>query len=220
MFKWSTIVATMQDAFINPTPVGAVWDFAGTSAPTGWVFCYGQALSRATYATLFAAIGTAYGAGDGSTTFNVPDCRGRVVAGKDDMGGSSANRLTAQTGGVNGDALGATGGAETHALLIAQITAHTHGAGSFAAANHGHPLRTSLLEDTNADATGGVMLNLTAAETKAAYTGTASDVAGRQIGGSGALNVSGTSGSAGSSSAHNNVQPTIILNKIIYTGVA
>src|SRR5690606_12877743 len=89
-------------------PIGTVADFAGTSAPAGWLLCYGQAVSRTTYAALFAVLGTTYGAGNGSSTFNLPDCRGRVVAGKDNMGGASANRLTGQSGGLNGDNLGAT----------------------------------------------------------------------------------------------------------------
>lgn len=98
---------------LSPIPVGTVNAFAGTAAPTGWLFAYGQAVSRTTYADLFTAIGETYGVGDGSTTFNLPDMRGRVPAGQDDMGGSSANRLTGLTDGVNGDTLGATGGLET-----------------------------------------------------------------------------------------------------------
>ena len=71
-------------------PSGTVLPFAGTTAPIGFLLCSGQAVSRSTYPDLFAAIGTTYGAGDGSTTFNVPDLRGRVPAGKDDMGGGAA----------------------------------------------------------------------------------------------------------------------------------
>lgn len=100
--------------------------YAGASAPSGWLLCYGQAISRTTYAALFAAISTAFGAGDGSTTFNVPDCRGRVPAGKDDMGGVAASRLTTAGSGVNGAALGAVGGAQTHTLDTTQIPAHNH----------------------------------------------------------------------------------------------
>jgi microcystin-dependent protein len=107
-------------------PVGAISDYAGSSAPTGWLLCYGQAVSRTTYASLFTAISTTYGTGDGSTTFNLPDCRGRVAAGKDDMGGSSANRLTDQSGGLNGDTLGDTGGEETHTMTTSELVAHTH----------------------------------------------------------------------------------------------
>ena len=104
-------------------PIGSVVDFAGDPAPNGWLLCFGQAISRTTYSALFAVLGMTYGAGDGSTTFNLPDLRGRVVAGQDDMGGSSANRLTNQSGGLNGDTLGATGGAETHTLTTAQMAA-------------------------------------------------------------------------------------------------
>ena len=67
---------------------GEVVPFAGSTAPAGALFCYGQTVSRTTYAGLFAVIGTTYGVGDGSTTFNLPDLRGRVAAGKSDMGGS------------------------------------------------------------------------------------------------------------------------------------
>jgi hypothetical protein len=81
-------------SFTPSVPAGSVMPYAGSTAPSGWLLSYGQAISRSTYATLFAAIGTTYGVGDGATTFNVPDLRGRLVAGQDDMGGTSANRLT------------------------------------------------------------------------------------------------------------------------------
>ena len=79
-------------------PAGCVMPYAGATAPDGWLLCHGQAVSRTTYADLFGAIGTAYGPGDGSTTFNLPDLRGRVAAGRDDMGGTDAGRLA---GGVD-----------------------------------------------------------------------------------------------------------------------
>jgi len=159
------------------TPVGAVTAFAGTSAPTLWLLCYGQAVSRTTYSLLFSVLSTTYGVGDGSSTFNLPDLRGRVVAGQDDMGGTSANRLTDQTGGLNGDTLGDTGGSETHTLTTAQMPAHTHGVAS---------------------GSGGV------AGASADATALADDL---------------TTSSTGGDAAHNNVQPTIILNYIIYAGV-
>lgn len=119
---------------------GTVFDFAGSAAPSGWLLCYGQAVSRTTYAQLFSVIGTTFGTGDGSTTFNLPDCRGRVHAGKDDMGGTAASRLTNAGGGITGTTLGAAGGAETHTLTAAEIPAHTHpiaaaGGGTVAGAN-------------------------------------------------------------------------------------
>ncbi len=84
---------------------GQIAPFGGGVAPAGTLLCYGQPISRTDYAGLFAALGTAYGVGNGSTTFNLPDLRGRVPAGKSDMGGSDAGNLAG--GGVLGAALGA-----------------------------------------------------------------------------------------------------------------
>lgn len=106
-------------------PTGSVIDYAGSTAPTGWLLCDGSTVSRTTYADLFAVIGTTYGAGDGSTTFGLPDARGRVTAGLDDMnntvgtGGGDAGRLTTAGSGVDGDTLGTGDGHE-------EMQAHTH----------------------------------------------------------------------------------------------
>lgn len=82
----------------NPTstvaaPPGAVSMYAGSSAPSGWVLCDGSAISRSTYSTLFGVIGTSYGTGDGSTTFNVPDMRGRVAVGVNSTGPTLINSV-------------------------------------------------------------------------------------------------------------------------------
>ena len=115
-------------------PAGTVNTFAGSTAPAGWLLAYGQAVSRTTYADLYAIIGNTYGAGDGSTTFNIPDMRGRVVAGEDDMGGTAASRLTSAVSGVNGATLGATGGNQ-----IMHAHDHTNSATfTGTAASHGH----------------------------------------------------------------------------------
>lgn len=114
------------------TESGAYGFFAMQSAPIGWLACYGQTVSRTTYAALYAAIGDTFGAGNGSTTFQLPDLRGRVIAGWDSMGGTSANRLTnpaSTTGGINGDTFGAAGGSETHSLTANQNGPHTHSDG-------------------------------------------------------------------------------------------
>ena len=80
----------MSAAVINQwAPPGAVIDFAGATVPDGWLICDGSAISRTTYAALFAAIGTLYGTGDGTTTFNLPDCRGRAAIGYTPSGGHS-----------------------------------------------------------------------------------------------------------------------------------
>lgn len=107
-------------------PTGSIVPTAATAEPSGWLFCYGQAVGRTTYATLFTAIGTNYGAGDGSTTFNIPDLRGRIVAGRDDMGGSAASRLTSGGSGINGTTLGAAGGSQAHTLAASEMPSHTH----------------------------------------------------------------------------------------------
>src|SRR5262249_21296233 len=77
-------------------------------------------------ANLFNLIATTYGAGDGSTTFNIPDLRGYLLAGKDDMGGAAASRITAGASGIDGAVLGAAGGTQTVALLVATLPAHGH----------------------------------------------------------------------------------------------
>ena len=102
------------NANTSDTPSGAILQFAGSSAPANWLLCDGALISRTTYATLFGVIGTNYGAGDGSTTFKLPDLRGRVPIGAG-QGSSLTNRVIA-----------ATGGAETHTLTVSQIPSHSH----------------------------------------------------------------------------------------------
>jgi len=100
------------------TPAGAIIQYAGSSAPTGWLLADGSAVSRTTYATLFTAISTTYGVGDGSTTFNVPNLKGKIPVGRD-----SAD--------VSFDVLGETGGAKTVSL------AHTHTTDTQGSHSHG-----------------------------------------------------------------------------------
>lgn len=197
-------------ASMGASPIGAVLDYAGTAAPSGWLLCYGQAVSRTTYALLFAALGTTHGIGDGSTTFNVPDLRGRVVAGQDDMGGASANRLTSP---INGDTLGAAGGSESHTLIQAELPSHTHGAGSLSAASggaHTHGYEVS----TNGSDTPGLKADKVTQDTTAQNATASTNSAGAHT-----HTISGASDATGSGGAHNNVQPTLILNKIIFAGV-
>lgn len=93
---------------------GTIAPFAGGTAPPGWLDCFGQAVSRTTYAALFLAIGTTYGAGDGSTTFNVPDFRGRNI-----VGAGAGPGLTNRT-------RGSSGGSETHPLTSGENGTHAH----------------------------------------------------------------------------------------------
>jgi microcystin-dependent protein len=195
----------------NQRLVGEVVDYAGTSAPTGWLFCYGQAISRTTYSALYAILSTTYGSGDGSTTFNLPDIRGRVVAGQDDMGGSSANRLTGLTNGVNGDTLGATGGLESFYLAETNLPAHTHGAGTLVTASSGAHTHQLSIRNTSNDQSVDTGAQSAADNNNSTET-TSSDGAHTHT-------ISGSTGSTGSTTAMGHIQPTIILNKIIYTGV-
>jgi microcystin-dependent protein len=138
---------------------GMLIPYAGSSAPTGWLMCYGQDVSRTTYSDLFTAIGITYGIGDGSTTFTLPDLRGRTIAGKDSMGGTSADRLTNQDGGLDGDGLGNVGGAETHQLTVAELAAHTHtddlSPASIAGANYAAGITGVTGTDSQSGSTGG-----------------------------------------------------------------
>lgn len=200
-------------------PIGTVIDYAGSTAPSQWLLCYGQAISRTTYAALFSAIGTTYGIGDGSTTFNLPDARGRVGAGKDNMGGVSAGRITSAASGFDGNTLGAAGGSQTHTLVTAELAAHGHAVGTYQMPNHGHPFVYSTVNDFDGGATGGWVIETTGITSYAANTDAASSSPGKQIGGSGAIAITGSSADTGSGTAHRNVQPTIIFNKMIYAGV-
>lgn len=117
---------SVTGVFQDTTPIGIMQPYAGAVAPDNYLLCDGQELSRATYADLFAVIGVSYGVGDGLETFNIPDVRGRVLAGLDNMGGVPANRLTDQSNGIDGSTLGNVGGAETHVLTEAELATHGH----------------------------------------------------------------------------------------------
>lgn len=193
-------------------PVGAVVPYAGSSAPTGWLLCYGQTVSRTTYADLFAVLGTTYGAGDGST-FGIPDLRGRAVFGKDNMGGSAASRVTNGTSGITGTTLGAVGGDErlhahthsvtdgghTHTGTTSTDGAHTHDATfrNTSAANQSGGLGNNIGEETEATTSAGSHSHT--------FT-TASATTGITL----------ANGGAGSSQ---NMPPAIILNYIIFADV-
>ena len=105
-------------------PTGAMLEYGGSAAPTGWLLCDGSAVSRTTYSALFAVLSTAYGAGDGSTTFNVPDRRGKFGIGVNGTytRGSSGGSTTTSSAGSHDH----TGNAGATTLSTSQIPAHTH----------------------------------------------------------------------------------------------
>lgn len=117
--------ADVPAALVNGVfPAGALMPYAGSAAPTGWLFCFGQSLLRADYPALFVALGTTYGALDASH-FTLPDMRGRVPFGADNLGGVAASRLTAAGGGIDGATLGATGGQQNRTIAIANLPPYT-----------------------------------------------------------------------------------------------
>lgn len=202
-------------------PTGMVAPFAGADAPEGWLSCDGRAVSRTDYAALFAVVGTVYGAGDGATTFALPDLRGRTAAGLDDMGGTAAGRLTGRAGGVDGTALGASGGAETHTLAETEIAEHGHGAGSYGGRASGTTgsggAHTHHLSRRAGTGSGPSAYQVTTpGDGGGARDGTASadahthDFAAE-------VSLTGRSGTAGGGEPHNNVQPTLVLNYIVKT---
>ena len=227
------LAAAVQEFLI---PTATIVSYAASSAPTGWLLCAGQAVNRITYATLFTTISTAYGIGDGSTTFNVPDLRGRVVAGLDNMGGTDAGRLDLA------NTLGTAGGAQYHTLTTAQLAAHTHTGPSHThtfttgnqSADHSHSGTTGTVSSDHAHYAGqysalsvsaGGYPNIAGYANDRGTTGiTANHTHTITTGGvsvnhthSGTTSADGTgnTGSAGGDTAHNNMQPTMLMNYII-----
>lgn len=111
--KWEELILEPSgDTF----PIGAQVAFGGTTIPTNWLECNGQAVSRETYKDLFSVIGTYYGEGDGSTTFNLPDKRSRKSVGRD-------------TSDSDFDTIGKTGGEKEHILTVEEMPKHKHTGG-------------------------------------------------------------------------------------------
>lgn len=183
-------------------PTGTLTPFAGTSAPAGYLIADGTAVSRNTYSQLYAAIGTTYGVGDGTTTFNLPDIRGNVVAGAD----------ASQT---EFNAVGKKGGVKKHTLATSELPAHGH-----VIPEHGHAAAVHASGDIPAQMSndGG-----TGTGTQAARRGTDT---GSSAGIRGSNHAHGItvynqaaywSQNTGGGAAHQNLQPYIALNYIIKT---
>ena len=197
-------------------PAGVIMSYAGSSAPTGWLFAYGQTLNAVTnpqYQPLFNAIGNTYG-GTNNTNFVVPDLRGRVAAGKDNMGGVAANRLTSGVSGITGTTLGAAGG-DQNMMQHSHSIHHDH-----PAVNTGSGTNTTALavvDLSNAPGNGAnSWTSHTPGRNNTLAGGTSTQVPGlSHIHSVNIPNFTGTSGNAGTGTTQGNVQPTIVLNFII-----
>lgn len=111
--------AALQQILVGSIiPPGTIQSFGGGTVPDGWLLCDGSTASRSTYSALFDAIGEAHGSGDGSTTFHLPDLRGRFLRGADNMGTGAAGRdpgerTAANAGGATGVTVGSVQDAQT-----------------------------------------------------------------------------------------------------------
>lgn len=177
-------------------------------AGSPYIQCHGQQnLLKSEYPKLYAYLGNTFGGAQAGTTFGLPDARGCVIAGADNMGGTAANRLTGRPGGVNGAVVGSFGGSEQQALTIAQMPEHDHGGSVGQGGVHTHTVTAN--NRYGADTSGGIG---------------GWDVGDRTHG----TNIPKTTNDApahshaiskqGNGAAHNNVQPTIIGIICIYAG--
>lgn len=187
---------------ISAIPPGVIMDFAGSNAPLGWLLCGGQSVSRAEYPGLFSIIGTTYGSIN-SSSFNLPDIRGRVTAGRDfTVDGSTANRLTNATMTPSAGILGASGGGQTQSLAIANLPAHSHTGTTASGGEHTHTYGQNERVQVGPD--NGIAYD---AQNAGFLTTSASGAHAHTF----------TTDNTGGAQPHPNVQPTIILNKIIKT---
>ena len=183
----------------NLLPPGMVVDYAGPNIPSGWFLCNGQLVSRTLYSGLFSAIGTTYGAGDGSTTFAVPNFQGRVAAG---AGGSFG-------------ALGVLGGAATVVLAVGNMPSHSHSitdkvhSHTATASDSGHTHNfTAVLGAAGGSYQGGNPFSPSTATTQTGFANVTVSVAGAATG------ITATN-AAGSGTAFSILNPYIAVYKII-----
>ena len=184
----------------NYVPVGSMTQFAGSTAPAGFLICDGSAISRANYTALFSVIGTMYGSGDGSSTFNIPNFKGRVAAGLNSNDSNFQNMALA-------------GGSSTHTLTLNEMPSHSHSV-SDTGHNHtlhdnGHQHYYNAHDDSGGGTEGG---NGQAAGITITRKLTSSQGAGITID-SGQANM--TCASAGQDQAHSILQPYLVVLYII-----
>lgn len=193
--EWNTIY--VDHIISSAFPVGMVIAYISTTAPSGWLNVDGSTISRVTYPLLYAACGSACGPGNGSTTFTLPSAPGRTIVG------------AGQGVGLTDRTIASVFGAETHQLSTAELATHSHGSGTLAASGGNHDHTYSY------PTTSQVLAALYAYDIRP-ITGSTTNTTG----GTGAHShtISGDTGNAGSGTAHNNMQPSLALNYIIYAG--
>ena len=199
--------------------VGSIYMYAGSTAPSGFLICDGSAVSRTIYADLYSEIGTTYGSGDGSSTFNLPDLTGRVI-----VGVSSSHSL------------GDTGGEEAHTLMTSEIPSHSH---SIQAHGHGNSITATTPKLVHSITQPAFTYNApnasTASKTSSSTTraGTSSATATRSTNLAISNHAAGTctktggvtdcaafdTETTGSDVGHSNMQPYLTITHIIYAGV-
>jgi microcystin-dependent protein len=214
LYNNSDAVWYLHGFFGNPynIPIASSIEYWGTTAPnSSFVFPYGQAISRTTYSALFALLSTTFGTGDGSTTFNIPDLRGRTTACMDNMGGSDASRLSGSSSMASGrNSIGGTGGSSSHTLTVAELPTGITSTGSNA------------ITVTSQNGQLGIPTTTAAANISGSATGSGGAVGPASSSSSwgGVNSLSGTNtinvtSNNTSGSAHDIVQPTILCNRIM-----
>ena len=199
--------------------VGSIYMYAGSTAPSGFLICDGSAVSRTIYADLYSEIGTAYGSGDGLSTFNLPDLTGRVI-----VGVSLSHSL------------GDTGGEETHVLMTSEIPSHNH---SIQAHGHGNTITATTpklvhsitqpaftYQAPNASTASTTSSSTTRAGTSTATATRSADLAMSNHASASCTKTGGVTDCAafdtetsGSDVGHSNMQPYLAITHIIYAGV-
>lgn len=184
-----------DDFFGGLVPSGVISDFGGSVTPDGWLLCDGSEVSRSTYANLFSAIGTTWGIGDGSTTFNLPNLKGK-------------GRIMRDASQSEFDSLAETGGAKTHTLTTNEMPSHTHNQNAHnhttdAGGAHNHTIGTL-------GTSGSYGIKDGAASSSG--TGSTSSHGGHTHG---VNNATATNQNTGGGAAHNNLGPYAVVNSII-----
>jgi microcystin-dependent protein len=202
-----TGAAAYYDAYAA-TPPGTILETGFTNPPPGFLLCYGQTVSRSTYAQLWSAAqayGWAWGNGDGSTTFTLPDFRGIITAGADNMGGSAAGRLS-------GYSVGTSGGNQAHTLVASELpvtaysdTGHGH---SVSDPGHAHAFGNNIVAASFSSNAGGTIYLSIIPPGSSLSTNVAPTNISIQTGRANITN-------AGGGNSHSIVQPTAAVNKMI-----